>query len=194
MWRSASCSERTTRRRLVLPAALVLAGAWAAGPAWTRVFLDQDQALRLAFGSGAAVDRVSLFLTEPQVVRARSLAGPDVPIESALLVRYRGRQGGRFLGTAYFDTHRVRTLQETIMIVVAPQGTLSRVEVLSFGEPEDYMPRKLWLQQFPGRKLDPDLAVRRGIHGITGATLSARAVTLATRRTLAIHQALGETQ
>jgi hypothetical protein len=47
--------------------------------------------------------------------------------------------------------------------------------------------RKHWFQ---GRPLDRELAVSRAIHGVTGATLSARAATEAVRRTLALHQVL----
>jgi hypothetical protein len=67
-----------------------------------------------------------------------------------------------------------------------------RVEVLTFEEPYAYLPRPAWYAQFQARGLDRELAVSRAIHGVTGATLSARAATEAVRRTLAIHQTLGE--
>jgi hypothetical protein len=113
-----------------------------------------------------------------------------VQVEGELVTRYVGREGGRLLGTAYFDTHRVRTLQETLMVVVGPDGKVARVEVLTFGEPDEYLPRPAWYAQFQGRALDRELAVSRGIHGVTGATLSARTATEAVRRTLALHQVL----
>jgi hypothetical protein len=109
-----------------------------------------------------------------------------------MVTRYVARQDGAVVGTAYLDTHRVRTLQETLMIVVAPDGTVERVDVLTFGEPEEYLPKALWFEQFDGRPLDDDLAVKRGIRGITGATLSSHAATEAVRRTLAIHRVLAE--
>jgi len=154
-----------------------------------KVFLTQERALRLAFGE-AAVERQAKFLTEPQVARARELAGVEIP--SALVTRYVATADGRLVGTAYFDTHVVRTLPETVLIVVGPDDRIVRIEILAFGEPEDYLPRARWLEQFPGRALDRDLALKRGVHGITGATLSAQAVTDATRRVLAIHRLLGE--
>ena len=68
-----------------------------------------------------------------------------------------------------------------------------RVEILSFSEPEEYLPRKRWTDLFHGRKLDDDLRLRRGVHGISGATLSAEAATQAVRRVLALHRAIEET-
>ncbi|HEX5043472.1 MAG TPA: FMN-binding protein [Candidatus Polarisedimenticolaceae bacterium] len=184
MWVSASCSERL--RTLAVAAALLLGGT----DAVAKLFLSQPQALELAFGAGAAVERQSHFLTPGQIARARELAGAGVRVEGALVTRYVGRKDGRLLGTAYFDSHRVRTLPETLMVVVGPEGKVTRVEVLTFGEPDEYLPRPAWYGQFRGRALDRELAVSRAIHGVTGATLSARATTEAVRRTLALHQVL----
>lgn len=177
---------RTLERTLL--AALVVV-AWERSHA--KVFLTQDQALRLAFGD-AAVDRQTRFLTDGQLQRARSLAGESVEIGSALVTRYTATRDGRLVGTAYFDTHTVRTLPETAMIVVGRAGDVARIEILSFGEPEEYLAGPRWLEQFRGRSLDRELEIKRGIHGITGATLSARAITNAARRILAIHKVLAE--
>lgn len=181
-----------------IPGALALTllglGVGLAGPgASAKVFLDQRAALALAFGEDARVERNAIFLSDAEMARARELAGKGVEIESALVTIYTGRSGaGALLGTAYFDAHRVRTLPETLMVVVSPEGTVARVEILAFTEPEEYKPRPAWLEQFHGRALDRELALRRGVHGITGATLSAEAVTEAVRRVLAIHGALAE--
>jgi hypothetical protein len=170
--------------------ALVLA-AVPRPPASAAVGLTQDKALSTAFPAGSIVDRQTSFLTDAQLAKARELAGPGIELASALVTRYVGRDpAGRVVGTAYFDTHRVRTLQETLMIVAGPDGKALRVDVLAFGEPPDYLPKKGWLDQFVGRGLDDELSVKRGIHGITGATLSSQAATDAVRRILAIHAVL----
>lgn len=176
--------------RLAVPT-LVLCAASSVADA--KIFLDQEEALRLAFGKDARVARKTVFLTDSQLTRVQEAAGKGVAIPGALVTAYSGLSpGGAPLGTAYFDAHRVRTLPETVMIVVSPDGKVSRVEILSFTEPEEYKPRDAWLDQFEGRGLDRDLALRRGVHGITGATLSAEAITEAVRRVLAIHTVLHE--
>jgi hypothetical protein len=158
-------------------------------PAAARVFVTVDEALKLAF-PGCEVVRRTAFLTPEQVKRARGLAGAEVP--SALVNYHVATRGGQPAGTAYFDTHRVRTLPETLMIVVDPQGRVGRIEVLSFREPEEYMPRGAWYQQFLGKTLVPDLQLKRDIRPVTGATLTARATTDAVRRVLALHRVLAE--
>jgi hypothetical protein len=158
-----------------------------AAPAAARVFLTVDEALALAFPR-AAVERRTVYLTEVQRQRAGELAGAEVA--SAIVHPYVATRDGEVVGTAYFDTHRVRTLPETLMVVVDPQGRPVRVEVLSFDEPADYLPRKPWYRQFDGGALDDDLALGRDIHPVAGATLTARATTAAVRRVLALHRVI----
>lgn len=179
------------------PYALLVAGlccliafAWTPAPAGARVLLTVDEALKLAFPD-CRIARQTVYLTEPQRVRAGELAGEEV--ESALAHAYVARcpAGGRSEGgVAYFDTHRVRTLPETIMVVIGPRGEVDRIEVVSFKEPPDYIPSDAWYGQFTGRELGPDLELKRAIRPVTGATLTARATTDAVRRVLALHEVL----
>ena len=143
-----------------------------------------DEALELAF-PGCRVERETLYLTEEQLAAARERSGGTV--ESALVHPYVGWCDGGAAGVAYFDSHRVRTLPETLMVVVSPEGEVERIEILVFREPPDYIPRDAWYEQFDGRALDPDLELKRGIRPVTGATLTARATTDAVRRILAFH-------
>jgi electron transport complex protein RnfG len=159
----------------------------AASPAAAKVFLSQEEALKLAFPS-AAVERNTAFLTEAEQQEAATLAGGPRP--SALAVAYVATKDGGLAGTAYFDTHVVRTRAETVMVAVDPSGAIARIEVLSFSEPEEYLPREHWYAQFPGRALDNELSVKRGIRPVSGATLTARATTEAARRVLALHRVL----
>jgi electron transport complex protein RnfG len=159
----------------------------AAAPAGAKVFLTQEEALTLAF-PGAKVERKAVFLTEAEQREAAALSGGPSP--SALAVAYVATRDGRLVGTAYFDTHVVRTQTETLMVSIDPSGSIARVEVLSFSEPEEYLPREHWYGQFPGRALDEELFLKRGIRLVSGATLTARATTEAARRVLALHRVL----
>ena len=164
------------------------AAALAAAALEAKVFLTQEEALRLAFPD-ATVERRTAFLTEAQQREAQKLSGDD-ELPGALVSFYVARKDGREIGTAYFDTHVVRTMPETVMVVVDPSGALARVEVLSFSEPEEYLPRPRWYAQFPGKPLDAELSVKRGVRPVVGATLTARATTAAARRVLALHRVL----
>jgi electron transport complex protein RnfG len=152
-----------------------------------KVFLSVDEGVRAAF-PGCQIERRTAFLTPEQLRQARAAAGVEVP--SALVTFYTAVCAGKPGGVAYVDTHRVRTLAETLLVVVDPEGRVARLEVLSFNEPEDYLPRGPWYGQFLGRRLDGELQLKRGIRPVTGATLTARATTTAVRRILALHQVI----
>ncbi len=167
---------------LVAPLAILLATAPSSG---ARVLLTQDEAIRLVFPAGTKVDRKTTFLKPAELERAKALAG--VPITSSLVTSFVGTKDGREVGTVYCDTHVVRTLPESILVLVDPAGAAARIEVLSFSEPDDYLPRAHWYEQFGGKKLDDELSLKRAIRPVTGATLTAKATTEAARRVLALH-------
>jgi hypothetical protein len=179
-----SCSVGSSRRAFAALLLVILVAA----PAAAKVFLTVDEALKLAFPN-SQVERKTAYLTAEQTRRARELSGVEVP--SALVTYYVARRAGQPAGIAYFDTHRVRTLPETLMIVVDPQGKVARIEVIAFREPEEYLPRGAWYEQFRGHGLDRELQLKQGIHPVTGASLTARATTEAVRRVLALHQVIG---
>ena len=158
-------------------------------PAAAKVFLTRSEALELAFPD-CRVIRQTRYLTAEQRRRATELAG--VEVESRLIVQYVASCNGEPAGAAYFDVHRVRTLAETLMVVVDAEGRVRRLEVMSFFEPEEYIPRRTWYDQFLKRRLDSRLRLKRSIHAVTGATLSARATTDAVRRILALDHVLRE--
>lgn len=182
---------RARRRTLRLLGATAVACALlaVAAPARARVLLTVEEALALAF-PGAEIERRTAFLTDAQRARAAELAGQ--PPVSSIVHPYVARRAGRIVGTAYFDTHVVRTLAETVMVTIDAESRVGRVEVLSFDEPPDYLPREAWYRQFDGRSLGPDLELRRVIRPVSGATLTARATTDAVRRALALHRALAD--
>ena len=168
------------RPRLHLLVAIVVVAASLSASA--RVLMTQQQALASAFPN-AKPARQTFFLTKQQLDAARKESGVD--FDEQLVIRYAGPTG-----FAYFDTHRVRTLPETVMIVVTPDGRIDRVEILSFDEPTDYFPKRRWLDQLLHRKLDDDLSLKRAIRPISGASLSGQAIVNATRKVLALHHVI----
>jgi Na+-translocating ferredoxin:NAD+ oxidoreductase RnfG subunit len=160
-----------------------------AGSLLAKVFLSQEEALKLAF-PGAAVERKTAFLTDAERDEIGKLAGGAKP--AGLQPYYVARKDGALVGTAYFDVHVVRTQNEVLMVVVKPDGSVGRVEVLSFSEPEEYLPKANWYGQFPGKTLNEELSEKRAIRPVTGATLTVRATTEAVRRVLALHRVLGK--
>jgi hypothetical protein len=171
------------RRRSRIALALAL-GALAARAAGATVFLAEDEALKLAFPDADRVEDRTVILTDEQKLDVEKRA--HAPVETQLWTIHVGWKGDAVQGYAIIDSHVVRTLPETFMVVIDPAGTVRRVEILAFHEPPEYLPTARWVGQFAGRTLNDDLKLNGAIQGITGATLSATAMTAGVRRALAL--------
>jgi Na+-translocating ferredoxin:NAD+ oxidoreductase RnfG subunit len=166
----------------------VVAAVAAVVPAPAAAQLSLEEALRTAFPPPEQVERKTAFLDPATLDSVRQDAGPDVTVDQAVVSYYVATRDGAPVGVAYFDSHRVRTLNEVLMVVVGPDETVRRIEVLRFAEPPEYHPRDGWLMQFQGHALAPELSLKGSIHAMTGATLTSNAVTRAVRRVLALHR------
>jgi H+/Na+-translocating ferredoxin:NAD+ oxidoreductase subunit G len=145
--------------------------------------ITREEALKAAF-PGAEVRSELIFLTDPEKQEVQKASGATV--STVLIASYRVLQNGKEIGRAYLDTHTVRTKKESLLVILHPDGTLKRVEVVAFLEPPEYLPSERWYQQFEGKALGENLKLERDIHAVTGATLTAKATTEAVRRVLAI--------
>lgn len=148
------------------------------------VFHSRESALRLAFPGCDDVETRTLVLDERQATRVVERAGAK--LASKIVRTYVGRRDGAVVGYAFIETHRVRSLPETVMVVVDATGEITGTHLLAFHEPREYLPPERWMAQFAGARLDDDLGLGRGIAGIAGSTLTAQAVTACVRRAAAI--------
>lgn len=135
----------------------------------------------------AVQTRETLYLTKGQKKAVEETVG--LPLHSSVIHRYRLEQNEELL-FVYLDRHRVRTLPETLGIAINSEGALVEVSILHFAEPQTYKPRPTWLSQFTATSAERLPRYKHDIDGMSGATLSGRAVTDACRRTLLIHAAL----
>ena len=171
-------------RRVVIALLCLLAAV----PAGAEVFLSQREALALAFPEADRIEKKSTLLDDAQVSLVEQLSGAE--LSSKLVTLHAGWRGDELLGYALIDLHTVRTLPEAFLIVLTPDGHVSSLHLLAFYEPSEYKPGERFLAQFDARALGPELRLGGAIHGIAGASLSARAVTTGVRRSLALYQVL----
>lgn len=190
MWPMSSRSGLALRFRVLLLCLGMGLGIFLLSPcfAYAKVFYAKDEALKLAFPDADQVEMRTFFLTNHELARAQQMA--RTRIESKLFTFYMGKKRGAIIGYAAIDTHIVRTLPETFMVVLSVQGQVRTVVVLAFHEPTEYLPAERWLQQFGEKKISPNLWVGRDIAGIAGSTLTAQAMTQGIRKVLALFEIL----
>lgn len=159
-----------------------------AGPASAKVFASQKQALAEAFPDATRIDRKTHILKSEEMQRIRTLVGQEP--ESRLLVIHTAYRDERVIGYAHIDVHVVRTQPEAFLIVLDPDGQVRSVRILAFHEPLDYLPTDAWYAQFAGKTREDRLRIGYDVHGVVGATLSARAAADGVRRMLAFWEVL----
>ena len=186
-----SISEWVTSSRpllLGLLCAVLLSGAPTAAQA--KVFFSRTEALQLAFPDADRVESATYVLSDGQATRIEKLS--KSALDSKLVEIYTGFRGDSVAGYAVIDIHNVRTLPEAFMVVLNPTGEVKSLRVLAFHEPLDYLPADRWYAQFDNKSLAEPLRVGGDVHGVVGATLSARATARGVRRVLALYEVLIE--
>jgi hypothetical protein len=164
---------------------IALALAVPSDEARAKVFYSRSEALALAFPEADRVEDETHVLAEDQVARIESLS--HCRLESRLVRVYTGFRSGEVIGYAFIDVHNVRTLPEAFLVVLTPDGEVRTLRVLAFHEPLEYKPGDRWYEQFEDKSLEAPLRLGGDVHGIVGATLSARATTRGVRRALALY-------
>jgi Na+-translocating ferredoxin:NAD+ oxidoreductase RnfG subunit len=153
-----------------------------------KVFFSRDEALGLAFPDADEVTSKTFVLNDAQVEEIEKLAKSK--LESKLIQIHTGRRGGEVIGYAMIDIHNVRTLPEAFMVIMSPAGEVQSLRVLAFHEPLEYKPTDRWYRQFDDKSIDSPLRLGGDVHGVVGATLSARATTRGVRKALAFFEVL----
>ena len=142
----------------------------------------KEAAFKMYFAD-AAIERKTVFLTDDQVKAIQNES--KAKVESKLLPYYVARRHGKIIGYAFIETRIMRTMPATFMIVFKPDRIIRAVELLAFTEPDDYKPSERWFAQFKDRAASSGLWFKRDIQNISGATISAQAITDAVRRVAA---------
>ncbi len=154
-----------------------------------RQLVSLKEALNAAFASVSRFERETVYLSLKEVDQIQNTyRDSKLEVRSRLVIRYKAVRNGRVLGYSYVDTHHVRTLSETILVSINSDNLVQRVEVISFREPSEYLAPARWLEQFRNQKLLNSKVSGKQIYGITGASLTARAIKKAIPRILTLHR------
>jgi len=156
------------RRGVLLLCSAVLAAALGGRAAFAEEYLSRDAFLASAF-AGAEPQPHTVWLNDEQRAAARAAVGwvPD-----ALRLRY--WSAGERTAWVLEDIGKEKPIT---LGVVVDGGAIERVEVLAFRESRGWEIRyPFFTEQFHGIRLASDGDLSKPVDGITGATLSVRAV------------------
>lgn len=158
------------------------------GPEHVRVWLTEEQALARTF---PAADRRWQETWEPTAAERAALEsrlGWQVP--EPAFVFHRATRGGRDLGWALVLEEKGRFKPITFMVHVDPERRVEAVLVMVYRESRgDAVRRERFLRQFRGKDGDDPLRLNRDVVGISGATMSVRAMAAGVRKALLLTDA-----
>lgn len=150
--------------------------------AQARVLLTAEETIKKYYPD-CPVNEENIFLTDEQTKEIELTYSEK--IKTKLFIRRVAtcKTGKHFI---YLDSEIVRTQPQVLMTVLSEKNVLEKVEILSFNEPEEYIPHKKWYETFEN-KTTKHLEVDKDISHISGATLTTRSTVSSVNKILALH-------
>lgn len=150
-----------------------------------QLLITPVESMNMAFGGSVEITKKNTLLSKKDAKRIQNIA--KVKLNSKIFRIFTAKEDSTIVGYGILINQKVRSKNAVIMYHITNLGLLKSVEVVSFNEPLEYLPSKTWNSQFKDRETDKMLRVSKDIPTITGATLSARAITDASRVAFAIY-------
>lgn len=151
------------------------------------VLISPFDALKATYGEACQSKKKNIILTSAQFNAVEKLA--KVKISSKIFRTYT-TTCNKQLFHSLLVTHKVRSKTVTTLYAFDEKGLLTSVEIIAFNEPLEYIPNSKWVKNLEEQPLNDALRLGKTITPISGATLSARALSHSTRIALALYEVL----
>lgn len=134
--------------------------------------------------SNITVEKKSLVLTKEDVQNIQTQARSKV--DSKIVRYYKVTKDNTIIGNAILLKKKIRTKTAAVLYMVDNNNSMVGIEIINFKEPLEYKPNIGWQETFIGKTHEDTLMAGNDIPTISGATLSARAITNSARLALGI--------
>ncbi|MDD5595502.1 MAG: FMN-binding protein [Candidatus Omnitrophica bacterium] len=164
--------------------------------------LSQEEALKKVFGSDVKILTENKDLVEPKLAKVtEKLGGSLICTQKGARLEgceiktnfdfYFAQKDGKKTGVAIIDSEPGKWGPVGFIIAMDLQGTVTRVEVLSYEEKRGQpIARHSFLSQFEGKTSKSPLQVDKDITGISGATISSRSAVFAVKKATVLYEEL----
>jgi len=149
------------------------------------VLLSINEAMYAQFSSKITIDKKTLLLKKDEAKILQKNA--KTKIKSKLFKVYLAKKDSKIVGFGVLINKKIRSKNGVILYMLDLKGAIKTIEVIAFNEPLDYLPSKQWKNQFNNIQINQSLQVGKNIPTITGATLSAKSITKASRVVQALY-------
>lgn len=155
------------------------------GPEAVKVYYTEEEALAKVF---AKADSLWADRWSPTPEEKSDLEGKlGWELSEEVFVIHRAREGDRDLGYAVITEEQGRFKPITFIVQVSTGGRVEMVLVMVYRESRgDGVKRQRFLKQFRKKDVDDHLRLNRDLVGVSGATMSSRALAAGVKKVLAV--------
>lgn len=152
-------------------------------PARGITYLTMGEAMDLAFGEGAQIERHEFRMTEAEAEEFAERFNVRFPPEWQHTI-FVGKKDGEVIGYAFVLTEASRYRPITMLVDLTPELRVEHVEVMIYREPRGgEVQRDVFVDQYEGRA-NYTMQLGREIRSISGATISAQVMTYGVNKAL----------
>ena len=154
-------------------------------PLSAKILTSPIDAMQYTYGADAVITKKNILLSKQRTKTIQEQA--QVKLESKIFRIFKAEKDNKVLGFGVLVNRKVRSKNAVVIYLISKNSILKSIEVIAFNEPIEYLPSKTWNSQFENVATDKMLKSGTDIPTITGATLSARALTDGSRIAFAIY-------
>ena len=145
------------------------------------------EAMQSHFGTETTVVKKNILLNKELFTKVQQAA--KVKLDTKIYRVYIAKKADKAVGYGILISRKVRS-KNAVTLYIIEDDQLQTIEIIAFNEPLEYIPSRTWQQQFQKVPVSKQLRLKKEIPTITGATLSARAVTDGSQVAFAIYKEL----
>ncbi|MFA5216190.1 FMN-binding protein [Sulfuricurvum sp.] len=134
--------------------------------------------------SAKSVESQNIILSEEQTQQLSKASMQK--IETKLYRLYIAKNDAKIVGYGVLLNKKVRTKTAISLYLIGTDNKIKSIEIVAFNEPMEYLPTKTWLDGFDNKSAANTLRLNQDIPTVSGATLSARAITDGARIALSL--------
>lgn len=146
--------------------------------------LSLEKVFKETFSQNVTIGQKDISLSNSQRNALQNQA--KAKIDSSKIRFYIVKRSHKDVGYGVLLVQKIRTKRAAILYIVDAHEKIKNIEIIAFKEPSEYKPYRSWLDSFIGKSMSDNLKSGEGISTISGATMSARAISNAARIALAI--------
>lgn len=151
-----------------------------------KVLVMVDTAMGSSFSSDINIVKKNILLNKNEAKNLQKIA--QHKRKSKIFKVYLAKKDSEVVGYGVLISQKVRSKNAVVLYSISKDGILKNIEIIAFNEPLEYLPSQKWKEQFKNKRTEDQLEVGTDIATISGATLSASAITNSSRVALALYQ------